>query len=379
MSHIVTPIALILRLCGVRFSTQGTDHRIGHLVGEPYYMYLRSKQSILFGRFFILLIPQGKCANEYVIRNLPRNFLVITSVFLCKLLYLFKVNPISAVKTRNVFVWDQKAVESLRFSEDSLKQSRFISVPERNSKPVEELFTKLGISPSSWYVCLHIREAGYAKLLDDDITEFRNSDINTYIPAIQYITKLGGIVVRMGDETMTPMPQLPGLIDYATSDSKSDENDFILMSHCSFFIGSNSGANWIAIVQQRRILAVNVVPMAVAKIWTSRDLAVPKLHRRKSDDSEVFFNEIFEGDMADFQMSYKYENAGVYVVDNTDDEILNAVVEFYGMVIDGKEFSPSERDLQNRFDALFTARNFGYYSKSQISPYFLRKHSHLLR
>ena len=228
-------------------------------------------------------------------------------------------------------------------------------------------------------MCLHIREAGYAKLLDDDITEFRNSDINTYIPTIQYITKLGGIVVRMGDETMTPMPQLLGLIDYATSDSKSDENDFILMSHCSFFIGSNSGANWIAIVQQRRILAVNVVPMAVAKIWTSRDLAVPKLHRRKSDDSEVFFNEIFEGDMADFQMSYKYENAGVYVVDNTDDEILNAVMEFYGMVIDGKEFSASERDLQKRFDALFTARNFGYYSKSQISPYFLRKHSHLLR
>ena len=83
--------------------------------------------------------------------------------------------------------------------------------------------------------------------------------------------------------------------------------------------------------------------------------------------------------MADFQMSYKYENAGVYVVDNTDDEILNAVMEFYGMVIDGKEFSASERDLQNRYDALFTARNFGYYSKSQISPYFLRKHSHLLQ
>ena len=377
-SHIVTPIALLLRIFGIRFSTQGTDHRIGHLVGEPYYMYLRSRHSFLFGKIFILLIPRGECANRYVIENLPRNFLVIQNVFLCKLLYLFKVNPISAVRTRNVFVWDQRAVESLRYSEESLEENKFIYVPDRDSSIVQELFEKIGLSSSPWYVCLHIREAGYAKLLDDDITEFRNSDINTYIRAVEYITGMGGFVVRMGDESMTPMPDLPGVIDYATSKFKSDENDFILMSYCSYFIGSNSGANWIAIVQQRRILAVNVVPMAVAKIWTSKDLAVPKLHLRTSDDSQLPFKEIFDRDIADFQMSYKFENAGVYVVDNSEDEILNAVAEFHDLVMHGGNFSVPQERLQKKFNSLFTVRNFGYYSKTPISPYFLSKHSHLL-
>jgi putative glycosyltransferase (TIGR04372 family) len=379
ISHIVTPIALLLRIFGIRFSTQGTDHRIGHLVGEPYYMYLRSRHSSLFGKFFILLIPRGECANKYVIENLPKNFLVVKNVLLCKLLYLFKINPISAVRTRNVFVWDQRAVESLRYSEESLQEKKFISVPGRNSNLVQDLFEKIGLSSSPWYVCLHIREAGYAKLLDDDITEFRNSDINTYISAIEYITGMGGFVVRMGDESMTPMPDLPGVIDYATSKFKSDENDFILMSYCDYFIGSNSGANWIAIVQQRRILAVNVAPMAVAKIWTSNDLAVPKLHLRKSDGSELPFREIFDRDIADYQMSYKFENSGVYVVDNSEDEILNAVIEFHNIVINGGHFSEDQKKLQEKFDSLFSVRNFGYYSRTPISPYFLFKHSHLLQ
>jgi putative glycosyltransferase (TIGR04372 family) len=313
-----------------------------------------------------------------VIENLPRNFLVIQNVFLCKLLYLFKVNPISAVRTRNVFVWDQRAVESLRYSEESLEENKFIYVPDIDSSIVQELFEKIGLSSSPWYVCLHIREAGYAKLLDDDITEFRNSDINTYIRAVEYITGMGGFVVRMGDESMTPMPDLPGVIDYATSKFKSDENDFILMSYCSYFIGSNSGANWIAIVQQRRILAVNVVPMAVAKIWTSKDLAVPKLHLRTTDDSQLPFREIFDRDIADFQMSYKFENTGVYVVDNSEDEILNAVAEFHDLVMHGGNFSVPQERLQKKFNSLFTVRNFGYYSKTPISPYFLSKHSHLL-
>ncbi len=378
VSHLVTPFAILLRLFGIRFSTQGTDHRIGHLVGEPYYMYLRSKRSIFFGKLFILLIPQGICANKYVISNLPKNFIVITNPVLCKILYLFRVNPISAVKTRNVFVWDGKAVESLRYSEDTLRESRFISVPERKSQQIAALFSEMGISEKDWFVCLHIREAGYAKLLDDDITEFRNSDISTYLPAIRLIISLGGIVVRMGDETMTPMPEISGLVDYATSNFKSDENDFYLMSHCKYFIGSNSGANWIAIAQQRRILAVNVAPMAVSKIWTSQDLAVPKIHHRVSDNSEVPFKEIFSSDLADYQMSYKYESAGIVTVDNSEDEILNAVMEFHDMVVNDKVFSEKEKALQEAFNSLFTEKNFGYYSQTKVSPYFLAKYAHLL-
>lgn len=377
-SYVVTPVALMLRLIGVRFSTQGTDHRIGHLLGEPYYMYLRSKNSYFFGKYFVLLIPEGLCANKYVIENLPKNFLVIKNIFLCKLLYLFKVNPISAVKTRNVFVWDQKAVESLRYSEVALNEKPFINVPERNSLQICSLFAQMGISQNDWYVCLHIREAGYAKDFDDDITEFRNSDVRSYLPAIEYILSLGGFVVRMGDETMTPMPPIHGLFDYANSSLKSDENDFMIMSHCAFFIGSNSGANWIAIAQQRRILAVNVAPIAVAKIWTSKDLAIPKLYFRTADNSALRFKEIFKSDLADFQMSYKFENAGIYVKENTPDEILHAVMEFHALIFNKKDFSVEEKALQNKFDTLFTERNFGYYSKTPISPYFLKKYSHLL-
>jgi hypothetical protein len=41
-------------------------------------------------------------------------------------------------------------------------------------------------------------------------------------------------------------------------------------------------------------------------------------------------------------MSYKYEESQVYTVDNTKDEILNAVIEFHDIVMNGKKFSEEE-------------------------------------
>ena len=80
---------------------------------------------------------------------------------------------------------------------------------ESKSRSAERLRVEMGIPLSDWFVALHVRE-------DGDL-DYRNSSIGNYPDAIRVITRAGGWVVRLGDASMTPMPDMERVIDYAHS------------------------------------------------------------------------------------------------------------------------------------------------------------------
>src|ERR1700687_6198021 len=80
---------------------------------------------------------------------------------------------------------------------------------------------KLGMPSNSWFVCLHVREAGFHKAWHEKHPGTRNANVLTYMNAVRTVIERGGWVVRMGDPTMAKLPELNGLIDYAHSSEKS--------------------------------------------------------------------------------------------------------------------------------------------------------------
>ena len=72
---------------------------------------------------------------------------------------------------------------------------------------------KMGIPHDAWFVTLHVRSA---KSRNDGLfNNHRNATIENYIPAIRYITKQGGYVVRIGDKAMEPFSEkIDHFIDY---------------------------------------------------------------------------------------------------------------------------------------------------------------------
>ena len=130
-----------------------------------------------------------------------------------------------------------------------------LQIPKSHVPVFESRLKDLGVSRDSWFVCVHAREHGYAKVLKPynhktpysyhhEQEDHRNVDIKDFFPAIEYIKSMGGIVVRMGDPTMTPIGDIDGVIDYPFTEHWSLPMDLYLVSKSRFVLGCNSGVSW---------------------------------------------------------------------------------------------------------------------------------------
>lgn len=379
-SFFLTPIAVIFRLFGFRFVDSFDSRRIGHLILENMYLDLKSRNNRLFGRRFILFIPTGKTVNSYVLENLPKKFIVIKNTFLCKMFSIFKLNFLCGVDPKAATWIPNKAATFYKYIHLIDSTRPFLpGIPNRESDIFLKLLEDLGIKKYNWYVCLHNRENGYTKgMIPDGEADFRNGTINNFFSTILLISNLGGVVVRMGDSSMTPFPLMPGLVDYAHSPLKSEMNDILLSANCRFFIGNSSGAHQMASAQGIPIVGVNIAAMGFCKFWSPIDISVPKLYFREGSNIPVPFYEIFNSNLANFYKSQMFREAGIYLKETPEDEVMGAVREMLDH-LDGKfQESHLDRNLQIKFSSLFNETNYSFYSKTRISPYFLRKHKNLL-
>jgi putative glycosyltransferase (TIGR04372 family) len=189
-----------------------------------------------------------------------------------------------------------------------------VRLGKKSFAKAEEIKENIGIGKEDWFVCLHVREAGF----HDDFgrREWRNSSISNYMPALKAITEAGGWVIRMGDNTMTPLPQMDKVIDYPFSPFKSDLMDVYLISECKFYIASQSGILDVAFLFQKPVLIPNMVTWSHQYPLKKGDLGIMKHVYSHSQGRFLSIKELFESDWAVQEISgslgqdYKmYENS----------------------------------------------------------------------
>jgi putative glycosyltransferase (TIGR04372 family) len=114
-----------------------------------------------------------------------------------------------------------------------------VAIPEELRERGRAALRAVGVT--GWFVALHIREGGYHGDGPGTTRQHRSADVADYHDAIAEITARGGTVVRLGDNSMTPLRGQPGVFDYAHSDIKSAEMDLFLCAEARLFIGTTSG------------------------------------------------------------------------------------------------------------------------------------------
>lgn len=118
----------------------------------------------------------------------------------------------------------------------------------------------LGIPVTGRVVTLHVREAGYKRLIGQDERpkdSNRNARIESYFPAIDYLVSQGYTVVRIGDRAMTPVRR-DGVVDLATDARRTDLVELWAIFRSSFFIGCDSGPSFTPLFTNVPALLVNV-------------------------------------------------------------------------------------------------------------------------
>jgi putative glycosyltransferase (TIGR04372 family) len=225
---------------------------------------------------------------------------------------------------RRMKKFSKQVVDSFNWAEQ-FNRHLPVRLPKESLIKAGKIRAKMGIGKEDWFVCLHVREAGFHG--DFGRREWRNATISNYISAIKAITDAGGWVIRMGDNTMAPLPQMDHVIDYPFSQFKSDLLDIYLMSECKFCVGSHSGFLEVARLFQKPEVVPNMTLWAHGYPYRRGDLGIMKHVYSRSQGRFLSIKELLEGDwtVQEFSgsLSQDYE-----MHENSPEEIKTLICEY---------------------------------------------------
>lgn len=243
------------------------------------------------------------------------------------------------------------------------------------NEQVNKIKRQWGMKPEDWYVCLHLRDAGYYKEKEGFGQTHRNGSVESYLEAIRYITEKGGWVIKMGGKQSPAIPSMKRVIDYSRSNFRSEFLDIYLLRHARFFIGTTSGLTNIAINFDIPCALVNCIT-SDAQLWGRKvRFALKCIYT-----TEINF--LSQRQLTSSPWRWRLFAAealrrhGAVAVPNTSDEILETVKEVDSLVDESdffylKKFSDAEQ-LIKRWRA--SLPDLEYYGGALPSMYYLHKH-----
>ncbi len=257
-----------------------------------------------------------------------------------------------------------------------------LTLSEGDFKRGRECLRSLGVPEDAWFVCLHVREPGWRDY-GTRAANFRNCNINTYSSAIKAVVDAGGWVIRMGDPGMTPLPQMDHVLDYAHSSAKSDWMDVFLCAQCRFVIGTASGVYTIATAFGRPVVMTNLLPAEAMYQLSSSDIFIPRICRDKNKGRILDFHELLFFPVSTANIQNLYDRLGLEIIENTPEEIQDAVTEMLERANGAFQYSEEDEHLQSRFRSLteHCGKQYGDHGikvNARIARKFLRQYAHLL-
>jgi len=232
----------------------------------------------------------------------------------------------------------------------------------------------LGVPRESWFVCLHVRSAGF-KPVHDQLHDALNADICTYDAAIDAIVERGGWVIRMGDASMPKLQPRDRVVDYAHSPEKADWMDVFLCGTCWFYIGTSSGLGYVPNLFGVPSVFTNWFPTGALPL-NGTDLFIPKLHWHDKQGQFAPFRESLAPPLGHVHAKSTLNALGVYLCNNSPEDLRDVVVEMLDRLEAKAVYTADDKQLQGRFTAVAaSSRSSG---NAQIGREFIRKHRHLL-
>lgn len=210
----------------------------------------------------------------------------------------------------------------------------------------------LGLPDGVPYACIHIRDNAYLESVPHHKTwsyhDYRNPPLDSYIPAIYHLLDSGFAVVRMGKISRGELKiKHPLYFDYSRWERRSDLLDTFIYSRAHVAIaGSASGTDQLALAFGVPFLCTNFVPFEDPRWAVDVSVTLPCL-LRDSDSGALLPLSRMLGSR--FFSSTLYSEAGLEVVYNTSDQILDALVEILTRI--NGQWEPTTQDavLQRQF------------------------------
>ena len=215
---------------------------------------------------------------------------------------------------------------------------------------------------------------------------YRDNNINNYIPAIKALIKKDFYVVRMGQIAKKKLNiKNKKFIDYPFHPLKNDFMDFFFAYKCYFWIGGHAGLDNIAVTFRKPFLDLNMAQIAGLKITSKKTILCLKIHKNHND-KKLSLTEIFASGAAEFNRSDEFKRKKIKLEELKSYQIKDIVLEMIKLMKNSwKIKDKNDLKLQKKFRKLFLSKinqidpNFRYKFNALYSLSFLRKNPWFLK
>lgn len=232
-----------------------------------------------------------------------------------------------------------------------------------------------GIDPNRPFVSVLGRDPSYLQHVGEPTNDdsYRNVDINTFIPALEYLAGTQQ-VVRLGSVVRQKLNTgHPDIIDYSNSGKRTELLDVYLSARCRFFFSVGTGLDSIAACCFRLpVLYVDYIPFNYACQLKPNAIFIPKKFWHIEEKRYLTFTEILTSDVKDLYTPSTLNPLGIAVHDNTPEEILDAAREMDQRLAGTWQETDEDRDRQQRFWALYRKHTTDFPCEARIGTAFLR-------
>lgn len=229
----------------------------------------------------------------------------------------------------------------------------------------ENFLRNHGIAADDWFVCVHARGPGY------NGSTLRDCEFSTYRQIIERMISWGAKVIRMGNSSMPPAPQIDGLIDYAIMPDKDPKIDVYLISHCRFFVGCASGPEELTSLFNVPCILVNWAPIG-SRPFNPNAYFLPKIYRCMDSQRILSIREVTAHGLAKVEFPESVISKNIMIEDNTPEQITEAVSYFFDHVILGKSLPLEDIKIQKDYEAAMDQA--GIIGAGLVLPNFARQY-----
>lgn len=368
----------IIRLCFL------ASDRIGEWVYQVEKYHLLEKKN---KKFFNVFFTGSKISNNFYLKLIKKDIFCIHGIFIFPVYRIFKIlSKYSKFFDKFIFGQRKKNLVDLK-NEDFVwdEENLFTRLNKKEIEKGEIFLKKLGINKNDKIVLLYVRDNHYLKekFPDKDFSyhDYRNSNINTFIPAIKELIKKNYYVFRVGElqkEKLKLNDQK--FIDYSFL-HRNEFLDVFLSYRCSFIVTTTGGFDALSsCVFRKPSLIINGVPPLPVILNLYKECVYSlKLFYDKLQKRYLNFSELIKNDFIYLETFDEYVENNIKLVDNTSDDIKKIMIEFiykYENKIINKR-NPSQQKIHDIFSKMLNLDKNLFANKPRISEEFIKKYNFL--
>jgi putative glycosyltransferase (TIGR04372 family) len=262
--------------------------------------------------------------------------------------------------------------ERFRNIDDLVEKCNPLEFTQKEEIYGNDILKKFGLKSNDKFVCLSVRDEGYqynkipARFRDWSTTNFRHTDIDKFLLAAKELANRGYYVFRMGVDVKKKMKSNdPKIIDYANSELRNDFMDIYLGAKCSFCVVTESGFQDLPCIFKKPMVQI-CVPIGQLFTYSERFLLITKHHFNKKEKRKLSLSEIFSHGLAYTFDTRDFEKKGIQLIDNTEEEIKDAVVEMTNKLEDKMQVNFEDKKLQEKFRNIYALNIKRYNAYKRI-------------